>query len=148
MMRCSGLLGIIANLHKGGQRRLTSQTFPCPTTGKMTSIHMKEGIFCQPQGRGNQNILATQSAMKISKRPIGTPFGKKYGAGRPFEKVINLQENLNFELTEYLLKRDYLKPEETALTLILNLSPPSSLLPSFPPILESGLGTHEEIVEF
>lgn len=129
------------------QRRLTSQTFPCPTTGKMTFIH-KEGIFHQPQGRGNQNILATLSAMKISKRPLGTPFGKKYGAGRPFEKVINLQETLSFELTEYLLKRDSLKPEESGLTLTLNLSPPSSLLPSFHPILESGLGTHEEVVEF
>ena len=61
---------------------------------------------------------------------------------------INLQENLNFELTEHLLKRDYFKPEEMGLTLILNLSLPSSLLPPFPPILESGLGTHEEIVEF
>ena len=118
---------------------------PCPATGKTAFVHR---CFLSPQGRGNQSILATQSAMKISKWPLGTPFGKKYGAGRPFEKVINLQENLNFELTEHLLKRDYFKPEEMGLTLILNLSLPSSLLPPFPPILESGLGTHEEIVEF
>lgn len=116
---------------------------------RQDSLRPQEGgCFLSPQGRGNQNILATQSAMKISKRPLGTPFGKKHGAGRPFEKVINLQENLNFELTEHLLKRDYFKPEEMGLTLILNLSLPSSLLLPFPPILESGLGTHEEIVEF
>ena len=72
------------------------------------------------------------------------PFGKEYGASRQFEREINLKENLNFELTEYLLQSDYFQLGETELTLILNLSlPSSSFLPSFTHILEA-----EEFVGF
>lgn len=92
--RCSGLLCITANLHKGGQRRLTSQTFPCPTTGKMTFIH-KEGIFHQPQGRRNRNILATQSAMKLKTSPWNSIWKEIWSRQTVWE---GYQPSRNFEL--------------------------------------------------
>ena len=57
-----------------------------------------------------------------------------------------LLKKLIIELTEYLLKRDYLKLEETELILIINVNLLSSSV--FPSILSVGMGTQWELVFF
>lgn len=76
--RCSGLLGIIANLRSCGQEKTDIPDIPLPPPQARRPSPTGRRVFFITSGeRGNQNILATQSAMKISKRPLGTPAWKE-----------------------------------------------------------------------
>lgn len=118
-----------------------------------TSIQKEGDIFFLSISRQRESELSSYSFPTVSRKYqnfLLEPYAILEGTWRRkwFLKEIWTFDSLNIWITlkfDYLLKRSF-KLEEIMLTLILNLSLPSSLFPASLHIPSLGMQTHQEVV--